>query len=219
MDAQFLQKVEKQFVSRDPDIRPGDTVRVHLRITEAGKERIQVYEGMVISVRGTGMRKTITVRKISYGVGVEKIFPVNSPIIKKIDITKRGNVRRSKLYYLRNKIGKRSLDVNTAEGFEAIMEEEAATAQAEGDEKPGTETATEAVAEDAREQVAEDVSTGGDDGKTDEGAKEGGETEVNDAKETSKKPAKAKDGVNTDVSDDDQDDSAKEKTSRSTSDK
>ena len=89
-----------------PDFKPGDTVRVHARIVEGDKERIQVFEGVVISRANRGNRATFTVRKISYGVGVERVFPVHSPRIEKIEVTIRGQVRRAKLYYLRGLRGK-----------------------------------------------------------------------------------------------------------------
>lgn len=130
-----MKKVEEKYVKRDSDIRPGDTVKVHLRIVEGGKERIQVFEGVVISVKGSGLSKTFTVRKISHGVGVEKILPVNSLMIKKVDIVERGKVRRSKLYYMRNKVGKRSLDVSMDKGFEAIMEDDGEEKKEKGKDK------------------------------------------------------------------------------------
>jgi len=89
-----------------PDIRIGDTVRVHMRIVEGEKERIQVIEGVVIRMHGGGVRKTLTVRKISFGVGVERIFPLHSPRVEKVEIVKRAKVRRAKLYYLRDLRGK-----------------------------------------------------------------------------------------------------------------
>ncbi len=89
-----------------PDFNSGDRVKVHVRVIEGNKERIQPFEGDVISVRGDGNNKTFTVRKISSGVGVERIFPFNSPKIAKIDLLKQGKVRRAKLYYLRNLSGK-----------------------------------------------------------------------------------------------------------------
>lgn len=89
-----------------PRFRPGDTVRVHVKIREAGKERIQVFEGVVIGRSGSGASETIMVRKISFGVGVERIFPLHSPIIDKIEVKRRGRVRRAKLYYLRSRKGK-----------------------------------------------------------------------------------------------------------------
>jgi len=119
-----MKKIEEKYIKRELDVKPGDTVKVHLRITEAGKERVQIFEGVVIGIKGSGLGRSITVRKISKGVGVEKILPVNSPIVKKIDIVERGKVRRAKLYYMRNRVGKRSLDVGSESGFEAIMEEE-----------------------------------------------------------------------------------------------
>lgn len=89
-----------------PSFRPGDTVRVHVLIKEGTRERIQVYEGVVIKRRGGGISETFTVRKISYGVGVERTFPVHTPKIAKLEVTRRGKVRRAKLYYLRNLRGK-----------------------------------------------------------------------------------------------------------------
>lgn len=91
-----------------PDIRPGDTVAVSVRVIEGEKERIQVFEGIVIKIRGGGVNKTFTVRKISHGVGVERIFPIHSPRLAEIRVLKKGKVRRSKLYYLRALRGKAS---------------------------------------------------------------------------------------------------------------
>ena len=89
-----------------PAIRPGDTVRVHVRVVEGNRERVQVFQGVVIRRQGSGVRETFTVRKISFGVGVERTFPVHSPIIAKIEVMTRGAVRRAKLYYLRERTGK-----------------------------------------------------------------------------------------------------------------
>ena len=89
-----------------PDFRPGDTVRVHVKVVEGTRERIQVFEGVVIKRRGGGISETFTVRKVSYGVGVERTFPVHTPKIAKLEVTRRGKVRRAKLYYLRNLRGK-----------------------------------------------------------------------------------------------------------------
>ena len=89
-----------------PDFSPGDTLKVHVRVVEGSKERVQVFQGAVIRRQGGGVQETFTVRKLSYGVGVERTFPVHSPIIEKIEVHIRGDVRRAKLYYLRDRIGK-----------------------------------------------------------------------------------------------------------------
>ncbi|HYY26037.1 MAG TPA: 50S ribosomal protein L19 [Candidatus Udaeobacter sp.] len=89
-----------------PALRPGEAVRVHVKVVEGEKERTQVFEGIVIGVSGSGSRATFTVRKVSYGVGVERIFPIHSPRIDKVEIISRGKVRRAKLYYLRQRSGK-----------------------------------------------------------------------------------------------------------------
>ena len=103
-----LDAVEKTQMNKTiPDFQPGDTVRVHVRVKESEtKERLQIFEGLVIARKGGGVRETITVRKISFGIGVERIFPLYATIIKDIEVIKRGRVRRAKLYYLRNLRGK-----------------------------------------------------------------------------------------------------------------
>ena len=101
--------VEKPRLRDDlPDFAPGDTVRVHVRVAEAGRERIQVFQGVVIRRQGGGIRETFTVRKVSFSVGVERTFPVHSPTISKVEVVTRGRVRRAKLYYLRERRGKRA---------------------------------------------------------------------------------------------------------------
>ncbi len=103
----MIEGVEEKFSRGDlPAIHPGDTVRVYFRVKEGNKERVQPFEGVVIAIRGDGTKKMFTVRKISFGIGVERIFPYNSPLIEKIEIKQRGRVRRAKLYYLRKKVGK-----------------------------------------------------------------------------------------------------------------
>ncbi|CAN5132945.1 MAG: 50S ribosomal protein L19 [Euzebyales bacterium] len=92
-----------------PDFRPGDTVKVHVKVTEGNRHRIQVFEGDVIARRGSGVRESFTVRKISFNaVGVERTFPVHAPVIDHIEVTRRGKVRRAKLYYLRDRVGKKA---------------------------------------------------------------------------------------------------------------
>ncbi len=102
-----LQQVEQEYV-RDglPDFRAGDTVKVHVRVREGAKERIQIFQGVVIARRGGGTRETFTVRKVSGGIGVERIFPLHSPVIGQIEVVRRGKVRRAKLYYLRKLRGR-----------------------------------------------------------------------------------------------------------------
>jgi large subunit ribosomal protein L19 len=99
--------VDNQHLRTDiPRFGPGDEVKVHVRVVESGKERIQVFQGNIIAISGSGIQETYTVRKLSYGVGVERTFPVHSPIVQKLEVTKRGDVRRAKLYYLRDRVGK-----------------------------------------------------------------------------------------------------------------
>ena len=104
-----LQRLEQTFPTNPvPVFEIGDTVRVHVKVIEGEKERVQVFEGVVIARKGRRISETFTVRKISYGVGVERVFPVNSPNIAKIDVIRKGKVRRAKLYYLRDKKGKQA---------------------------------------------------------------------------------------------------------------
>jgi large subunit ribosomal protein L19 len=91
-----------------PDFRPGDTLKVHVRVVEGNRSRIQVFQGAVIRRQGGGLRETFTVRKVSFGVGVERTFPVHTPVIEKIEVVTRGDVRRAKLYYLRDLRGKKA---------------------------------------------------------------------------------------------------------------
>jgi large subunit ribosomal protein L19 len=107
MSQQIIEAITKDQLKADlPAFRPGDTVRVHVKVVEGTRERIQVFEGVVIKRRGGGISETFTARKVSYGVGVERTFPVHSPRIDKIDVVRRGKVRRAKLYYLRALRGK-----------------------------------------------------------------------------------------------------------------
>ena len=102
-----LQHVERAHLRDDvPQFRPGDTVKVHVRVVEGGRERVQMFEGVVLARDGGGLSETFTVRKISFGIGVERVFPVHAPIIQKIEVSRRGKVRSAKLYYLRGRVGK-----------------------------------------------------------------------------------------------------------------
>jgi large subunit ribosomal protein L19 len=104
---EVIKSIEMMQLRTDvPDFKPGDTVRVHVKVVEGNRERIQVFEGTVIARHGGSIRETFTVRRISYGIGVERIFPVHSPRIERIEVMRRGRVRRAKLYYLRSLTGK-----------------------------------------------------------------------------------------------------------------
>jgi large subunit ribosomal protein L19 len=126
--------IEQSYLRSDiPEFRPGDTVRVHVRVVEGGRERVQVFQGVVIGRQNGGLRETFTVRKISFGVGVERTFPVHSPSIAKLEIVSRGHVRRAKLYYLRELRGKKARikERRIDDAKLAAMEEAAALREAE----------------------------------------------------------------------------------------
>ena len=97
---------EKQLQNDVPQVEVGDTVRVHVKVKEGARERVQVFEGTVIAKKHGGIEETFTVRRISYGIGVEKVFPLHAPSIEKVEVVRHGKVRRAKLYYLRNRVGK-----------------------------------------------------------------------------------------------------------------
>jgi large subunit ribosomal protein L19 len=152
--------VEKPQLRRDlPSFRPGDTVKVHVRVTEGTRERIQVFQGVVIRRQNGGLRETFTVRKVSFGVGVERTFPVHSPSIAKIEVVTKGRVRRAKLYYLRDLRGKKA---RIKERREDDIEIE--LAPEEGDDLEASETGDAAVA-DFESAEAKDVA-----GESDEDA-------------------------------------------------
>lgn len=111
----IISKIEKEQMKSDvADFNVGDTVKVHNRVVEGGKERIQMFQGIVLARGGSGINAAFTVRKISYGTGVERVFPVHSPRIAKVEVISRGKVRRAKLHYLRQRIGKRAIQVKAA---------------------------------------------------------------------------------------------------------
>ena len=145
----------EQLKNAIPEIKVGNTVRVHVRIKEGNKERIQVFEGIIIKVQGVGVNKTFTVRKISYGVGVEKTFLIHSPLVEKVEVVRVGKARRAKLYYLRERTGKASKTkemVGTRiENREITIKEDLAEAPAEVVE----EVAEAPVAEETTENKAE----------------------------------------------------------------
>jgi len=103
----LVRTVEEEQLKKDvPDFGPGDSVRVHVKVTEGGRERVQVFEGIVLKRRGGGLGESFTVRRVTYGIGVERTFPLHSPNVERIEVTRRGRVRRAKLYYLRGLKGK-----------------------------------------------------------------------------------------------------------------
>lgn len=103
----LINNIESEYLKDNlPDFKSGDTVKVNVKVIEGNRERIQTFEGVIIAENGAGVNKTITVRKLSFGVGVERIFPVHAPIVDSIEVVRKGKVRRSKLYYLRDRVGK-----------------------------------------------------------------------------------------------------------------
>jgi large subunit ribosomal protein L19 len=132
-----------------PAFGPGDTLKVHVRVVEGTRERVQVFQGAVIRRQGDGIRETFTVRKVSFGVGVERTFPVHSPIIAQIEVVTRGDVRRAKLYYLRDRIGKSAKikEKRSALPPKGSKAAKAAAAQAARAEAPADAAPVEAVAE------------------------------------------------------------------------
>jgi large subunit ribosomal protein L19 len=158
----IIESIEQRQLRRIPRFAPGDRVRVHFQVVEGSRRRTQVFEGVVIARRGGGARETFTVRKQSFGVGVERTFPVHSPKIERLEVVARGEVRRAKLYYLRGRVGKRARVaerrwgieddlVVTAEEGEAVDSE--GVAQSEAESIPATEEADEG--EDGEEEAKE----------------------------------------------------------------
>jgi large subunit ribosomal protein L19 len=160
----IIEKLEKAQLQRVPSFDPGDRVRVHFQVTEGTRTRTQIFEGVVIKRQGSGVRETFTVRKQSFGVGVERTFPVHSTKIEKIEVAARGEVRRAKLYYLRDRVGKRArvrerawtpqeqarLDAEAAGAYDAEGSQDEAEVVAPAEETPDAEaTETTEVAADA----------------------------------------------------------------------
>ena len=156
----------EQLKNKIPDLKVGNTVKVHARIKEGNKERIQVFEGTIIKVQGSGVNKTFTVRKISYGVGVEKTFLIHSPLVEKVELVRVGHARRAKLFYLRDRVGKaaktreiagariedKEIEIKGAEVIEEpVQEAEEVTAE--------TTVAEEVVETPVEEKVAEETPT------------------------------------------------------------
>ena len=188
--------VDRSYLRTDvPEFRPGDTVKVHVRVVEAGRERIQVFQGVVIRRQGGSLQETFTVRKISFGVGVERTFPVHSPSISKLEVVTRGRVRRAKLYYLRERRGKKARIKERRLGEEelaAIAAAEAERAAGDGSAEPEPEAlegegagemeAAEVADAEASDEAAADAepSDAGASEDTDAAAEPGSEPEAED---------------------------------------
>jgi large subunit ribosomal protein L19 len=150
--SKVIESIERAQVRADlPRFKAGDTVRVHFKVIEGQRARIQVFEGIVLKRQGAGARETFTVRKQSFGVGVERTFPLHSPKIERIEVVSIGDVNRAKLYYLRGKVGKkarvRELRQDGARGARAVPQQEAAPSDVSEPETPEVEAAPEEAAE------------------------------------------------------------------------
>ena len=146
--SKVIETLEREQLRQVPQFKAGDTVRVHFKVIEGQRQRIQVFEGIVLKRQGAGARETFTVRKQSFGVGVERTFPLHSPKIEKIDVAAIGDVNRAKLYYLRGKVGKkarvRELRQDGPRGARAAAQQEVAPSEVSDTETPeATEAATE----------------------------------------------------------------------------
>ena len=156
MDNSIIKKIEDGLYKKRPDVQVGDTVKLHLKIKEANKERIQIFEGVVISIKGSGLNKNIVVRKISYGVGVEKIVPIHSPVLTKIEVIKRSSVRSSKLYFLRKRVGRRALKAGESKEI-YLTDEVEVPVTGEAEVVDEAEETPEVVEEVVEETVVEEI--------------------------------------------------------------
>jgi large subunit ribosomal protein L19 len=189
----IIESIEQRQLKRVPRFAPGDRVRVHFQVVEGTRRRTQVFEGVVIARRGAGARETFTVRKQSFGVGVERTFPVHSPKIERLEVVARGEVRRAKLYYLRGRVGKRARVAERRWGIEDELvlggaEEEAidseGVAQSEAEAIEPTEEGEEGEEEAAEAEAGEGVEA---EGSSAEGAE--AETGEEARKDSSEEPS------------------------------
>jgi large subunit ribosomal protein L19 len=151
----IIESIEQRQLKRVPRFAPGDRVRVHFQVIEGSRRRTQVFEGVVIARSGSGARETFTVRKQSFGVGVERTFPVHSPKVERLEIVARGDVRRAKLYYLRGRVGKRARVAERRWGIEdelVMAEEETEAVDSEGVAQSEAETVEPREAEEGAEE-------------------------------------------------------------------
>jgi large subunit ribosomal protein L19 len=173
-----IESLEKRVLKQRPKFGAGDRVRVHFQVVEGNRKRTQVFEGIVLKRQGSGSRETFTVRKQSFGVGVERTFPLHSPKVEKLEVAARGDVRRAKLYYLREKIGKRARVAERRWGIEeemVVAAEEAEAVDAEG--VPVTEAEAEVIepAEEEAEGQSEEQPAAEEQPAEEESPEDGGE--------------------------------------------
>ena len=179
----IIESIEQRQLKRVPRFTPGDRVRVHFQVIEGTRRRTQVFEGVVIARQGSGARETFTVRKQSFGVGVERMFPVHSPKIERLEVVARGDVRRAKLYYLRGRVGKRARVAERRWGIEDDLvltdAEEEAPVDSEGVSQEEAETVPRA------EQLGDDEDDGGDEEapEGEEASEQAGEEPSGDAED------------------------------------
>ena len=158
--SKVIESIERAQLRKVPRFKAGDTVRVHFQVIEGQRRRVQVFEGIVIKRQGSGARETFTVRKQSFGVGVERTFPLHSPKIEKIDVTAIGDVNRAKLYYLRGRVGKKARVRERRYGGPQQVEVEEAVVETVSDTEPVSDTDVEAPAEaELAEAEADTVAT------------------------------------------------------------
>ena len=182
-----IESIEQRAITKRPRFAAGDRVRVHFQVVEGNRRRTQVFDGIVIKRQGSGARETFTVRKNSFGVGVERTFPLHSPKIERLEVAARGDVRRAKLYYLREKVGKRARVAERRWGIEdemVISPEEAEAVDAEG--VAVTEAEAEVVEPEQAEEGAEGAEQDGD--GAEEAAREDQADQPAEAKEEAEPP-------------------------------
>jgi large subunit ribosomal protein L19 len=207
----IIESIERRQLAKVPRFEPGDRVRVHFQVIEGSRRRTQVFEGVVIKRQGSGARETFTVRKQSFGVGVERTFPVHSPKIERLEVVARGEVRRAKLYYLRGRVGKRARVAERRWGIEdelVVSDEETEAVDAEGLAVEEAETvepeegeeAGEADGGDTEEEGAEQAEAGDETG-TDPVEPDAGASEAEDQSSEAER-AGAEDSTGSDSGDD-----------------
>jgi large subunit ribosomal protein L19 len=179
----IIESIEQRQLRRVPRFAPGDRVRVHFQVVEGTRKRTQVFEGVVIARRGSGARETFTVRKQSFGVGVERTFPVHSPKIERLEVVAKGDVRRAKLYYLRGRVGRRAKVAERRWGIEdeLVIAEDAEAVDSEGVAQSEAEALPEVEGEEGEasaDEAGEDEAQAGEAVEAEAPSEEGAEVEV-----------------------------------------